>query len=364
MQTPEITVDIRMQQSSGIGTYISNLLPVIITSRKDLKFNLLCSPKKMENCDWSRLENVSLIECTSPIYSASEQHELWRKTPGSTDLFWSPHFNIPLFYRGKLVVTVHDLFHIAMNGHLSDIHRRVYARLLFGAIRRKAARVICVSEFTAAELARLVGINSNRTHVIHNGVDISWSDVRKGARPHPKPYLLYVGNVKPHKNLFNLVRAFAGILTEIPHDLVIVGKKEGFITGDHTVSELAANYPDRIFFTGFVEKERLQQYIVHADAFILPSFYEGFGLPPLEAMACGCPCVVSNAASLPEVCGDAALYCDPYDVEDIASKISRILSDEQLRQDLINRGRERVKLFSWDKSAGAIMDVISEALTP
>jgi glycosyltransferase involved in cell wall biosynthesis len=162
--------------------------------------------------------------------------------------------------------------------------------------------------------------------------------------------------------LKTLIETFGLIKDDVPHDLVIVGRREGFITGDETVVAEAATLGDRVRFTGYVGDDLLRQYFAHADALVLPSLYEGFGLPPLEAMACRCPVIVSNAASLPEVCGDAALYCDPHDPTDIADKIRQLTNDMNLQDALRQRGLERAKQFTWEKCAQETLAVIREVL--
>jgi glycosyltransferase involved in cell wall biosynthesis len=266
-----------------------------------------------------------------------------------------------LFYRGRLLVTVHDLFHLAMPELSGGLHKRLYAKYLFSAVRRKSRALVFDSEFTSSEFLRLVGKPRSGVHVIHLGVDGRWFNLPKRSRPYSAPYILYIGNVKPHKNLAALISAFRTIHKEIPHDLVIAGKSEGFITGDNEAKEsaLASDIRGRVVFTGLVDQETLEQYYCHADGFVFPSLYEGFGLPPLEAMACGCPTVVSSAASLPEVCGDAALYCDPYSPEDIAKKILQIVRDADLRSRLKEKGLVRAAAFSWDATAFAVSDLIT-----
>lgn len=349
-----------MFNSSGIGTYISNLIPLVIQSQPDKKFNLLCDIENIKNCDWANSDNVNLINCKSPIYSIAEQFELIKKTPKGTSLFWSPHYNIPVLYKGKLLVTVHDIFHIAMPQYVKGFHKRLYAKWMYNAVKRKASSVICDSEFTAKEFLRLIGFEKQKLKIVHLGIDNKWSNIVKKTSPYTKPYIIYVGNVKPHKNLVRLIQAFETLTTKIPHNLIIVGKKDGFITGDEVVKQYANKLADRVHFTGLVADDVLHQYVVNADALVLPSLYEGFGLPPLEAMACGCPCVVSDVASLPEVCGEAALYCDPYSIDDIALKLNQVLSDVTLRTKLIREGYNRAGLFTWDKSAKSIHDLIEK----
>jgi glycosyltransferase involved in cell wall biosynthesis len=211
--------------------------------------------------------------------------------------------------------------------------------------------VICNSRFTADELTRVVGVPASRIEVIHMGVDEGWFAVGEPARPHKKPYFVFVGNVKEHKNVAGLVDAFRRIADKVPHDLVILGKKEGFITGDRKVEGGTAALGGRVKFTGFVDDALLKRYVACADALVLPSFYEGFGFPPLEAMACGCPSIVSDRASLPEICGDAALYCNPDDAGDIAARMIEVATNEALRDELREKGLARARRFTWDRCA-------------
>jgi glycosyltransferase involved in cell wall biosynthesis len=260
-------------------------------------------------------------------------------------------------------VTIHDVFHLAMPEYTGGLLKRVYARLMFAAVVKKAHAILCVSCFTAVELTRLTGISAEKLNVILLGVDESWYHIETLPRPESKPYLLYVGNVKPHKNLSSLVEAFAMLVDVIPHDLIIVGKKDDLITADKEVECQASRLGDRVRFTGLVGQESLQQYFVHADALVFPSLYEGFGLPPLEAMACGCPVIVSNRASLPEVCGEAAVYCNPEDPSDIAEKIRMVVMDDSsLRETMRQHGHDRAKRFTWEKCARETVSVIEKVL--
>lgn len=358
-----IAIDVRMLNSSGIGTYLQNLLPRLIQARPRYRFHLLGDPTALGTFAWSHTANVAIAPCTAPIYSIAEQVQLSASTPVDTEVFWSPHYNIPLRSPGKLMVTVHDLFHLALPEFVHGVHRRLYARFMFAALRRRASAIVTSSYFTASEFARLVGNTEPPPRPIHLGVGESWFHVRPVCRPHESPFLLFVGNVKPHKNLVALLQAFRLIRHTIPHDLVIVGRREGFITGDTQSIKLAERLHERVHFTGVIETPRLEQYMAFADALVLPSLYEGFGLPPLEAMACGCPVIVSNVASLPEVCSDAALYCNPRSPEDIAARILQLLGDDGLRAELREKGRARAASFSWDRCAEETLGVMDTLLS-
>jgi glycosyltransferase involved in cell wall biosynthesis len=353
-----LAIDARMLSRSGIGTYVSNVLPRIVSTYRGERIHLVGDRAELERFAWTRDRRVSLVDCSSPIFSAREQLQLPLRIPADCGLFWSPQFNIPLLYRGRLLVTIHDVLHLAMPEHMEGIHRRLYARALLTGVRLKADAVICDSHFTADELIRLVGVRASKIEVIHLGVDEAWFDADRGARPHGKPYFVFVGNVKAHKNIAGLVNAFRVVCEKVPHDLVIVGKKEGFVTGDRRVEGWAAALGERVKFTGLVDDALLKRYVACAEALVLPSFYEGFGLPPLEAMACGCPAIVSSRASLPEVCGDAALYCNPDDVEDIAAKMLEVATSQATRARLREMGLEHARQFTWDKCARETAAVI------
>ena len=324
----KIGIDARMIKSSGIGRVIENVLKYIISRNKNWNFILLGKKDEFKQYDFSRAENVRIIECRSSIYSCLEQIELYRKIPKEVDAFWSPHYNIPLLYKGKLIVTIHDVFHLEMLHGFKNIHKKMYAKFLFYCISKKADRIICVSQFTAKQLQKHINIREDKINVIYNGIDERWFHVKKRKRPYLKKYILYVGNIKPHKNLLRLLRAFQLIKEKAPYDLILVGKKDGFITEDKEIKQLAM-YEKRVVFTGYVSDSMLEQYFIHADVFVFPSLYEGFGLPPLEALACGCPVVASNIESIIEVCKENVVYFDPYEVNDIADKLLLLLTNRR-----------------------------------
>jgi glycosyltransferase involved in cell wall biosynthesis len=346
-----ITIDVRMLHASGIGVYIRNLVPRMIRLRQGDYFYLLGKASDRKDPVWEGLPGHQWVDIDSPIYSLRQQWELRRKIPKDTDLLWIPHYDIPVFYQGKIMVTVHDLFHLAMPSLAGGLHKLLYAHWMFGQVSRKAGGIDAISQFTKAELLRLVKVDEGKIRVIHNGVDESWFRIEPGERPHPKPYFLYVGNIKPHKNLKRLLEAFSILKEQIPHDLVLAGQKDGFLTGDAEIEKLAGGFGPRVKFTGQLPLELLRQYFIYAEALVFPSLYEGFGMPPLEAMACGLPVTASTAASIPEVCGEAALYFDPLDPADMAGKMLRLAREKGLREELASKGKARAMEFSWDKCA-------------
>jgi glycosyltransferase involved in cell wall biosynthesis len=233
---------------------------------------------------------------------------------------------------------------------------------MFGRVSRSADAIMTDSEFTRSEFTRLVGVRRAEPQVVHLGVDRGWFEIPPSLSPHPRPYLLYVGNVKPHKNLSGLLQAFEQLGPRMSCDLLILGKNEGFLSEDADARAAAERLAPRVQLLGAVPQEMLKRYVSHAEAVVQPSLYEGFGLPPLEAMAAGCPAIVSRAASLPEVCGDAALYFDPLDSGSIAEAILRLLHQPELRATLRRRGLERASQFTWDRSAAAVLTVLEGLL--
>ena len=358
-----ITIDLRWLNASGIGTYLKNVSPGIIMTFRDRRFTLIGDKAEIRRLGLPDDQRISVVAAKSKMYSLSEQAEIPNLIPKDTRLYFAPHYNIPLLYRGRMLVVVHDLFHLAMPDLVNGFHKSLYARFMFSAVRRKADAIITNSCFTKNELIRFTGLGRQQIYPIHLGVNRSWFDVSATATPSGrKPYLLCIGNVKPHKNLGALIKAFALISADIPHNLILAGRKDGFITGDTNALMAAEELQGRVQFTGYLDEVMLKQYVAQADILVFPSLYEGFGFPPLEAMAAGCPVIVSNAASMPEICSDAAMYCDPYKPRDIACKILEVIRNKKMREDLICAGRAHVRHFTWEKCVKETCDVIDKLL--
>ena len=357
-----ITIDARWLSTSGIGTYLRNIIPGLIERFPGHKFCLLGNPSEIESIIGVEGANLKIVNFQSPMYSIREQFEYIKVIPKETTLYFSTHYNIPLFYRKKMMVVVYDLFHIAMPDLVQGFHKRAYAYFFFTAVKLKACSILTISEFTAREFLRLVGRPKKTLKSIPLGVDKAWFSLPNSPSPHHSKYILFVGNIKPHKNLVRLMQAFGLLIDRIPHDLVLVGKIDGFITGDNLAFSLANKMAGRVYFVGKVEKEMLEAFFKNASLLVFPSLYEGFGFPPLEAMACGCPALVSNVGPMPEVCANAALYFNPYDTSDMAEKIFLMTTDEDLRSSFITKGYDHVKNFTWEKCLDETSKIISDAL--
>ncbi len=280
-----------------------------------------------------------------------------RLFPG-VDLFHGTDHLLPPFRRIRSVFTVHDVipqllpeFHLPLN--------RWYLTLMFPRFLRRADAVIAVSECTKRDTVRLYGVPEERIHVIYEGVDPRFRPARDHAvlqqvrgRYHlPQEYILYVGTIEPRKNLTRLLEAYHALRQEgFPHKLVFVGAK-GWLYQPVFDRMRELGLEDDVILPGYITDEDLPAIYAGASLFVFPSLYEGFGLPPLEALACGVPAVVSDASSLPEVVGDAALKVPPEDTAALAHAMERVLSDAELAQRLAAAGPDRAGLFTWEKAA-------------
>jgi glycosyltransferase involved in cell wall biosynthesis len=269
--------------------------------------------------------------------------------------------------RAPMVATVYDVAQLAL-GRSAGVSTALAmaARILLSSQRRGALALMAISDFTRREFIRLVGAPQSGPIVVTPlGVDTSWFDAgRQHDARIARSYFVCVGSVRPHKNIERLVQAFARVSEALPHALVVVGLDQ--MRGAHR--EWLANLPQgvqsRIRFTGAVEEGELKALIAGADALVFPSLYEGFGLPALEAMAAGCPVLASNAASLPEVCGDAAAEMfDPYSIEQMANVLLRQARRTSAEfKAIVEKGRARAAGFTWDRTADLTAAVIERCI--
>ena len=363
-----ITIDARMLGFTGIGTYLKNLLENYARIECDFSFRLAC-PRQESVLEFGS-DRFSWARADAPIYGLREQWQIPPLTKGS-DLLHCPHYNAPCFYHGRLLVTIHDLTHIMDRTFRRTLASLVYARPMLAIATRKADHILTVSEFSKRQIVERLGITPERVTVIYHGVTshfhpsshVESFQAASSALQLQRPYILYIGMLKPHKNIPTLIRAFALLRgrRKLEQRLLIVGDdrkwKEGLV---RLCSQLGIT--EHVSFVPHVPHAILPQVYAGADLMVMPSFIEGFGLPVLEAMACGTPVVCSWAASLPEVAGDAAEYFEPTSVDDLAAVIERVLGSCQLHESLRRKGLERVKLFSWHGCARQTLELYCKLL--
>lgn len=281
------------------------------------------------------------------------------------DVFFSPAHYTPRFCPVPIVTTIHDLSYFY---YPEEFLRKDLYKLKNWTKRaiEQSRKIIAVSKNTKKDILKFYQIPEEKVEVIYNGFEktidernVDKSSVLKTYDLRPKSYILYVGTLQPRKNLKILIDAFQKISeTEKDWKLVLVGKK-GWLYEDIYSLVTALKLDEKVIFTDYIPDEEVAALYTQAFCFILPSLYEGFGIPILEAMSYGCPVITSINSSLPEIGGDACLYLTPDDVHDLVDEIES-LKDEKLRTEMIKKGKERVKQFSWEKSAKETIEVIKQ----
>jgi glycosyltransferase involved in cell wall biosynthesis len=366
-----IAIDARKLHDFGIGTYIRNVLIGLARIDQQIEYIVLCRPGDAEAINELGANFRAVPETTKP-YSIGEQ--VWIPlilVRERVHLLHEPHYVLPPATRCRSVVTIHDCIHLMFPQYLPGKLAHVYARTSMWSAVHKSDRILTVSEASKRDILRFFGIDGGKVEVIYNAIDERFLAPPDEERMHQvreryqldHPFLLYIGNIKPHKNLERLIDAFGRVRANGLDDLRLV------IIGD----EISKYPPLRqavhrhrldkyVRFLGFQPYDTLAAFYRLARAFVFPSLYEGFGLPPLEAMACGTPVVTSNVSSLPEIAGGAAILVDPYEPSSIAEGVTQAVSNETLRSELIDRGLARARDFSWSQSVAAIHRIYMEVL--
>ncbi|CEK35534.1 group 1 glycosyl transferase,Capsular glucan synthase,lipopolysaccharide 1,2-N-acetylglucosaminetransferase,Glycogen synthase,glycogen synthase, Corynebacterium family,Glycosyl transferases group 1 [[Clostridium] sordellii] len=285
------------------------------------------------------------------------------------DLVHFPDYATPILYKGKKVATIHDMAMHTMEDKYTKSQVFVKKFFMKNTIKN-ADKLICISNFTAKELKKYYPyVDENKIEVVYNGfeyktIHISEKESREVLNKFniDKKYLLYVGTISPHKNIDRLIEAFYKVRTEgYDYKLVIAGKK-GWMYEDILNKSKKLGIERYVIFTDYVTDEELEVLYTNANVFTFPSLYEGFGFPPIEAMARKVPVVSSKEGALGEVVDDAALICDAYDIDDIASKIINVITDKKLRSELIEKGIKRSSYFSWEKTANQTYEIYKKVL--
>ena len=347
-------IDARWINLGGLGTYTYNLINRFHGCSTEFVLGAIASPAGVQKvepfCD-------RVLISSAEMYTAREQVEIPLLARGA-DLLHVPHYNAPLLHRGPLIVSILDLIHLIDPTYRKKAASRLYAKPMMKLAAHKSRHVITLSEYSKMTLVERLGISNAKISVVYCGVSPEFvPEVKDVARRRiaehlgvDSPYVLYVGNLKPHKNVPTLIQAVSKLRNRcsIPLKLVIVGDDPhwGAARREECVT---AGIAESTIFVKSVAQELLPAVYSAAQVLVMPSTLEGFGLPVLEAMACGTPVVTSNAASLPEVGGDAVVYFDPYSLDELVSAIERVLSSTDLQRSLIAKGLERARMFDWNE---------------
>ena len=369
----KIAIDIRRMTEFGVGTYIRNVVRTLGRLDRENKYLLIGPSSKVEE-----------IGSLPPNFHAVPLHQLERSLKGwwefravlrrlDCDLVHVPNiFSVPRALPCPYVMTVHDMLeHMSLGRQRNDLWRSVHFQLTMRVLRG-AARIFAVSNFIKTEMEKLFGIPPERIEVVYNAIDerflhghASTADRELIAKRYQVtyPFLLYAGRVSAHKNVVRMIEAFSALKGELEKErafpdlkLIIIGDD---LSGNPDLRRtvVRSGVQNDVRFLGFVPIEVLRIFYDSAKIFVFPSLYEGFGLPPLEAMAHGTPVVTSNVSSLPEVVGNAAVLVNPENVFEIMRALHRVLLDQGLRERMKERSYVQAGKFSWEKSVRRILEV-------
>jgi glycosyltransferase involved in cell wall biosynthesis len=364
-----IAFDLRRIGNLGVGRYMKCLVECMIDEAPQHEYILIMSPGTEHLIDVEG--RARIILCSAKYYSVAEQIALpviLRRC--GADLLHAPHFVVPLIRCCPTVVTIHDVIHFIYPQDVPSRIGRFYARMMMRVAARSADRILTVSSYSKNDIVRHLKVDAEKIHVAYPGADERFENVEHSlalAQMQRKigirgKYILYIGIYKQRKNHVGLLRAFALLAqANMEVELVIAGYLG---EGEQVLRRAAAELgiADRVLFPGFIDEQDIPALYSGASVYACPSLYEGFGFTVLEAMACGVPVVSHNETSLPEVCGDAALFANARDPERFAAALRRAIEDTRLRSDLIRRGYDNVRRFSWTKAARQALDTYESVL--
>lgn len=372
-RAPLIGIDARKLKDFGIGSYIRNLLEAMSGRPEAARYRFRVYARRADHDAIPPLaDNFTIVEEESAGYSIAELTRFaFRLHRDRLDLFHATHYVLPPL-RSRAVVTIHDIIHLLYPQFLPNRAALVYARVMIRRALRRADRIITVSYNSKRDLVDYFGIVPSRVDVIYNGVsrefrpDVPEEERERVARKYGlrRPYLLFLGGEKPHKNVQNVVRAFGEarrLQPDLPHVLALAGpmpKNSARINALIAALDLSA----AIARPGMIDEEDLPGLFCGAEALLYPTLYEGFGLPVVEAMACGAPVLTSSTSALQEIAGGYAYLVDPLDVDAIARGILALTTEPNVRADFVELGKKRALDFSWDKAAERTLEVYAEAL--
>ncbi len=371
-----VAIDIRDITDFGVGTYIRNVTRTLLRLDHENEYFLIGDPERVGEVG-DLPPNFHAVEFTGDESSISAYIQFRRiLRQHRCDLVHIPHMvSVPLYLPCPYVITVHDLLDYMYRAHNGSSLRRAVHLSCTRNVLKRAARVLAVSNFTKKDIERLFHIRASKVEVVYNAIDERFrlghatdADRQFIAERYQVnyPFILYTGRISPHKNVVRIIEAFSALKAELEKEdrlpdlkLIIIGD-EASRHPDLRRTVIRSGVQNDVRFLGFLPIDVLRIFYDAAKVFVFPSLYEGFGLPPLEAMAHGTPVVTSNTSSLPEVVGNAAVLVNPENVFEMMRAIHRVLVDQSLRDRLKQRGYEQAARYSWESSVERILDVYRE----
>ena len=357
----------------GFGWYTYEIVKRLVANHPEVDFIFFFDRKYDEKFIFGK--NVTPVVLSPPArhpvlfylwYEFSVKRALKKY---NADLFFSPDGYLSLKSTTKQINVIHD---INFEHNPKDVPRMIgkYLRYYFPKFARKADQILTVSDYSKNDICKTYSIPKEKVTVSWNGASDLFQPINENEKlkleqqyADGNPYFLFVGALHPRKNVDRLIQAFSLMKTNEPssnYKLVIVG--EELFSKSINLSAISETIRKEIYFTGRLSIEALAKLMAGATVFTFVPYFEGFGIPLVEAMKCGTPILAGNKTALPEVAGDAALYCDPFNVSDIAKKLSLISNNDSLRAELSAKGLERSRLFSWDNSAEKVWEVIDNVV--
>ena len=351
-----------IEERGGIQVYTVNILKALL--KIDRKNEYLMIYKSKDHLGrYSSFLNVSetVLPGTGKLWW--DQVSILRLAKArNLDIVYNPKLSIPLFTTAKTILVMHGAEQYAVP-ECFKWHDRIYFSVANRLYVRRASAIIAMTNIGKHDIARYMGASLEKIHVIPEaynelcrGRDLEGAREAKAKYSLPERFILFVGGLTPLKNFGNLLRAFDRIREQIPQKLVIVGFSRWKVEKDFKLLD-DLGLRDSVIFPGFIPDEDIPKFYSLADLFVMPSLYEGFGIPVLEAMACGCPVVTTKTGCSTEVAGGGAVLVDPYNPEEMARGMLAVLSDEALRADLVRKGYLRAKEFSWEKCARETLEL-------
>ncbi len=348
-------------QRGGVGTHTLHLIENLLKLKSDHQFFLYSSRLSDESFPFLTQKNIQLIY-GNKLYL---RYRIWKER---IDIVHGTNFRLPGYGRKGNIITIHDLALVKY----PSFGKKFGGRFSFWRTKKRALRadrIIAVSKSVLEDIVQFIGAPEEKIKVIYNGVDPFYFPddnqevflkIRQKFGIKKERYLLFTGTIEPRKNVKTVLKAFSrNKKIRKDFNLVLAGGK-GWKNSDIQQFIIDEGLLEEVVITGYISREELRVLYSCASCFVFPSIYEGFGIPLLEAMACGVPVICSNSSSLPEVVGDAAITIDPHDIDGFSTGMEKIVEDEGLRKNMILRGFERVKHFSWEETAKKTLQVYEE----